>query len=161
MAREEHDREDLLSEATALVERAELRMPGFADPVVIGFRRDGCGSIYLGAEPVWQFNSRGELRRAHVDGRLLKAERGRLVALERRRTETEVQLVRHELDADETASLLLRLQTAVTELSAALDSGDFELVGQSPVEGNVVARIKSSLAALPRVPRVADAPNAR
>ena len=48
MARHEEDREDLLAEATALVERAELVVEGAAESVVIGFRRDGCASIYCG-----------------------------------------------------------------------------------------------------------------
>ena len=41
MARRESDREDLLREATALVERAELTIEGFDEPIVVGFRRDG------------------------------------------------------------------------------------------------------------------------
>ena len=51
MAKEERDREDIFREATALVERVELSgIVGQAEPVVIGFRRNGCGSIYFGVE---------------------------------------------------------------------------------------------------------------
>src|SRR3954447_20411722 len=101
MSRHESDREDLLREATALVERIELTVGGFDLPVVCGFRRDGAASFYFGADPVYQFNAVGQLRRAFVAGRLIKAERGRLVALSRERTENEVALVRHELSAAE------------------------------------------------------------
>ena len=97
MARSEHDREDLLAEATALVERVEFTTPAFAEPIIFGVRRDGCLSVYLSADEAYHFNTRHELRRAYLDGRLLKAERQRLVALTRNRTATEVQLVRHQL----------------------------------------------------------------
>jgi hypothetical protein len=83
MARQPEDREDLLAEATALVERAELRLPGDARTIVAGFRATGCGSLFFGADPVYQFNSARQLRRAFVGGELYKAERGQLVALTR------------------------------------------------------------------------------
>src|SRR5437588_282047 len=88
MARETTDREDLLREATALVERAELAVADWPEPVVIGFRRDGAASIYFGGDPVYQFNARGELRRAFVADRLFKAEHGILAALDRQRSAT-------------------------------------------------------------------------
>ena len=40
MARREQDREDILAEATALVERVELQIAGETDPIVVGFRRN-------------------------------------------------------------------------------------------------------------------------
>src|SRR5688572_26999220 len=68
MSRRESDREDLLREATALVERVELLVPGEGEPVVAGFRRDGSLSVFFGPEAVYQFNSAGELRRAFAGG---------------------------------------------------------------------------------------------
>src|SRR5437016_5665990 len=106
MARHESDREDLLREATALVERVEMRNPGCDEPVVAGFRRDGSVSFYFGADPVYQFNSAGEFRRGYVAGMLYKAERGRIIKLERKRGEHSVDLLRNELDAAEAAALL-------------------------------------------------------
>src|SRR5690606_4241518 len=97
MARQEQDREDLLKEATALVERVELAIDGMPEHVVVGFRADGCASFYFGPEPVWHFNTSQELRRAYVGGLLYKAEQGRLVSLQRNRTSGQVQLLRHEL----------------------------------------------------------------
>src|SRR5215212_742956 len=119
MARDESSREDLLREATALVERIELR-PRATDfstaasklidqPIVAGFRRDGALSIFFGEDRVYQFNPAGELRRAYCNGKLLKATRGRLASLDRARTQHEVQLARHELSAIEEAEFLSQM----------------------------------------------------
>jgi hypothetical protein len=110
MSRRESDLEDLLREATALVERAELKIADYDEPIVVGFRRDGSASVFFGPDPVYQFNSAGELRRAYVSGLLYKAERGSLCALRRERNETEVALVRSNLPPDETAALLMALR---------------------------------------------------
>src|SRR5689334_1384312 len=72
MAREEHQREDLLREATALVERAEIRLPGCEAAIVVGFRRDGAPSFFFGDDFVVQFNPHHELRRGYWNGRLVK-----------------------------------------------------------------------------------------
>src|SRR5262245_2457169 len=106
MARQESEREDLLREATALVERIELAPRSAAGSatahVIAGFRRDGGLSIFFGDDPVYQFNAAGELRRAYCEGKLVKAVGGRLANLSRLRTVGEVQLVRHDLsDAEE------------------------------------------------------------
>src|SRR5262245_23002530 len=108
MAREESDREDLLREATALVKRIELAPPGGSanDHIVIGFRDSGAASVFFGAEPAYHFNSAGELRRAYVDGKLLKAERGRLVELNRVRQQAAVELQRRDLSAEEQSGFL-------------------------------------------------------
>ena len=54
MARLEEDREDILQEATALVERVELEIENLEDPVVVGFRRDSGPAFFFGADPVYQ-----------------------------------------------------------------------------------------------------------
>ena len=74
MAREEADREDLMREATALVQRAEFSAGG--KPVFVGFRTNGAASVFFDSDPVYQFNSNGELRRAFVAGDALQS-RGR------------------------------------------------------------------------------------
>ncbi|MCO6459359.1 MAG: hypothetical protein J5I93_28955 [Pirellulaceae bacterium] len=130
MARHEADREDLLREATALVDRVELRTDAEPDPVVVGFRRDGCGSVYFGAEPVYQFNSSGQLRRGYHGGQLLKAEAGRLIGLTRRRTANQVQLLRDEWDAQRTVAFLLDAHRRLERLRQSLAEGRFTLIGQ-------------------------------
>ena len=78
MSRTEQDREDLLREATALIERVELRVSGWSESVVAGFRRGGQASFFFGADLVYQFNAALQLRRGFHNGQLIKAEDGRL-----------------------------------------------------------------------------------
>lgn len=132
MARNESDREDLLREATALVRRAELRVDGFAEPVVIGFRRDGAGSAYFGADPVVQFNSALQFRRGYLRGTLLKADHGTLAELTRLRTPAAVELRRRDLTPAETTVVLSELQQHLDQLTAALAENRFQLIGQVP-----------------------------
>ena len=141
MAREEQDREDLLREATALVERVELQVAGSDEPIVAGFRREGQMSLFFGADPAFHFNSRNELRRAYAAGRLIKAEQGGLVALKRVRSEEEVSLVRHELDTAETTAFLDLARGRLLKLRAAMAAGAFTKVGQVPDAVDVVARV--------------------
>lgn len=161
MAREEADREDLLREATALVERVELALPGEPAPVVAGFRRDGALSLYFGPDPVYQFNAAGQLRRAFVAGLLYKCEGGRLIALRRQRQPAGVFLVRRALAASETESFLASLAARLEALRARLAGGAFVLIGEVPFGANVVDRCSTWLAAQPRCARLADSPRAR
>lgn len=161
MAREEHDREDLLREATSLVERVELRVACEVAPVVIGFRRDGCASVYLGASPAYHFNARNELRRAYVADELWKAEDGRLVAMNRERNAERVQLVARGLTDDEQAAALADLCQRLRALEADLRTpGGFEIVGQVPAARDVLARVRDWLSALPDEIAVAARPHA-
>lgn len=169
MAREESEREDLLREATALVERVELLPNSMAaravdelpsgDPIVAGFRANGALSVFFGSDPVYQFNASGELRRAYVGGVLVKAVNGLLATLERVRTESEVQLVRHPLSTEVQARFLEKISQQLRGLEAFLERGAFETVGQVPADGDVVGRVRSWLAAN-RVIVVAARPNA-
>jgi hypothetical protein len=161
MARQEHEREDLLAEATALVERVEIAISGCRDHVVMGFRADGCGSVYFGQDEAFHFNTRNELRRAYYRGRLFKAHRGRLIALSRQRRADRVELVADDLDDARTAHFLQHFSTRVAELRAVLESGEYQCVGQVPPEGDVLARAKRWLAVLPTPPVIAARPHAR
>jgi hypothetical protein len=164
MARQENDREDLLSEATALVERVELTVVGFERPLVAGFRKDGSASIYFGAEPAYHFNSQSELRRGYVQGLLYKTERiygtkkGRLVSLKRHRVADEVQLLRKDLTADETSRFLDALTTRLTNVRKALEQGRYRIVGQVPSAVNVVERLCDWLVRLPIPIVIASSP---
>lgn len=161
MSSRESDREDLLREATALVERAELQVTGFAELVIVGFRRDGAASFFFGADPVYQFNAAGELRRAFVGGLLYKAERSKLVALRRERSDGAVVLVRHELSADETIGFLKAIQDHLTRLRAALSTRSYVVVGQIPPEAAVAERISGWLEGLKTSIVVAKSPRVR
>jgi len=158
MARSEQPREDLLREATALVERAELQVAGHDQPVVIGFRPDGAASIFLGDDPVFQFNAGGQLRRAYRQGRLIKAERDGLVALQRHREADRVELRRHELTGDETTDLLRDVGRHRLRLRQALQAGTYTLIGQVPEGVDLTGRIESWLASLSDPIAIADRP---
>jgi hypothetical protein len=145
MARFEQDREDILREATALVERTEWSVPTLPDPVVVGFRRDGSPSIYFGSEPVLQFNSQGELRRAYDQGRLLKAERGRLVAMRRERKERQVVLHSHELSETELQEFLKRMLHLLATVRDAVQRGTARVTRQVPSESHVAGRARNWL----------------
>ncbi len=149
MSRNESDREDLLREATALVERAELTMAGFGEPAVVGFRRDGSLSVFFGGEEVYQFNAAGELRRAYCGGLLYKAERGGLVSLRRERGDAEVVLLRTELNGQQTTDFLSTARERLNALAEALGSRSFSVIGQVPADADVVSRVQGWLDALP------------
>lgn len=152
MSRRESDREDLLREATALVERVELRVAGLTENVVAGFRQDGAASFFFEADPVYQFNAAGELRRAFVGGLLYKTDGGRLVEMRRERTAEAVELHSRQLDPAETATFLDAAEAALDGLKSALAASQFEVVGQvshdigSP---NVAAKVSAWLAVRP------------
>lgn len=161
MARQEQDREDLLREATALVERVELKVAGEPDAVTAGFRRDGAASVYFGPDPVYQFNRAGELRRAFRNGKLLKADAGALVELTRTRSPTATTLVRRDLDAAETAQLLEEMRARLERLSAALRRGEYRVIGHVPPEADVVGRLGRTLETLCDRCVAASSPRAR
>ncbi|MAZ95396.1 MAG: hypothetical protein CMJ73_05135 [Planctomycetaceae bacterium] len=160
MARHQEDREDILREATALVERVELDIDDLEDPVVVGFRRDSGPAFFFGADPVYQFNSQFQLRRGYRQGCLLKAEAGRLIELRRERTKSSMNLVRHELDEKQLSEFMQQLTGHLQFLGEALTSQHFRLVGQVPVEGDVVGRVSRWLAEMPAIPTIAEIPNA-
>jgi hypothetical protein len=156
MARNESDREDLLREATALVERIELianaigsandPIGRMGEPVVAGFRANGAMSVFFGADPVYQFNAAGELRRAYCRGLLFKASRGRLISLSRERRANEVQLVSRELTDVEQGDLLRNMEDRLHGLRDRLNSSQYTVVGQVPADAAVLGRVRTWLA---------------
>jgi len=159
MARQESDREDLMREATALVERAELVVSGFDDPIVVGFRRDGSGSIFFGADPVYQFNSRFELRRAFIQGLLIKAVGGSLASLRRDREQSAAVMLRHDFNEEETRQFLFGLEQWIHKLRASLENQEYQVTGAVP-DNKVVDRITNWIASLDSPIRIAQQPNA-
>lgn len=162
MARHEAPREDILAEATALVERVALQMADWpTGPVVIGFRRMGCGSIYFDQDPVYQFNTAGELRRAYLAGLRYKAEGGRLVSLRPERSSSATTLAAHELSPVEQTAALTNLEGHLARLQQRLAEGQYQVAGQSPAGVDLVERSRRWLVELPRPVRVAAEPHAR
>ena len=161
MARREQDREDLLAEATALVPRIELLVDGREQPVVLGFRRTHAASVYFGADPVYQFNSCHELRRAYRDGFLYKATRGTLARLERVRCAGRVELRRVDLDGTATARFIESAQLELQRLRERLQRGDYRVVGSVPATDEPLSVALEWLINLPSPLRVASSPHAR
>ena len=161
MARIERDREDLLAEATALVERVELKLPEMDDHVIVGFRRNGCVSVFFGPDPVYQFTTDNKLRRAFVGGLPIKAEAGRLFSLDRQRGSGEVLLIRHELTDDESSHLRGEALYRLHSLHKTLVAGHHQAIGRVPSEIDVVARVIVWLESLPQEIQPAPSPRVR
>lgn len=162
MAREESDREDLLREATALVDRAEFQCEGWDEVVVCGFRRQGTLSLWIGPDEVYQFDSHQALRRVYWQAKLLKAERGRLVELTRKRTPRQTLLVRRELSESEEAEHLQRLARRVEQLRTVMRQGRYRLRGEVSASGqSVTERLAQWLDRFPLPPSVAATPRVR
>ena len=159
MAREVHEREDLLRDATALVPRLQLRLKSVASvgEIFAGFRSEGALSLYFNTEPVYHFNSGFQLRRAFVGHRLIKAQQGKLIAMQPRRESSSTVLVSHELNSDEMKKFSRKLVEHIELLRTVLHDGDYALVGQVPPEGDALARLAEWVTDFPGV-EIADGP---
>ena len=147
MARDAHDREDLLRDARGLSPRVELKIALAGENVELfaGFRGESL-SLYFGQDLVFHFNDRGQLRRAYVADQLLKADRGRLIAMRRERTEAETSLVSRPLTDDEERTLLVDLERRLGELAEAVAAGSYGVVGEVRADGSAMTRLQAWLA---------------
>lgn len=160
MARHEEPREDLLREATALRQRIELRRARDGHSLVIGFRSDGGGSIYFGADYVLQFTSDGLVRRAYAEGQMIKAEAGRLIALDRQRSQPDVvELVRDEWTSQRQQDWLDQARRQLDEWFSQIQDSLWEVVGQVPADADIKGRVVDWLRGLPRPLQVAARPH--
>jgi hypothetical protein len=161
MAREEHDRENLLAEATSYVARISLTVPGFAEEIFIGFGRERRTSFYFGPDRAYHANSVGQLRRAFIGGLLYKARHGRLVAMERRHTGAAVELVSRDLTDEEQRQFVEALQRELAALRDAIATGAYSISGQVPEGADVLGRVIAWLNEFYGQVAVADSPRAR
>lgn len=152
MAVSEADREDLIREAVALPERAELRVPGFVQLITIGFRVTSAMSVFVGQDPVYQFDPDGRLRRAYVAGLLYRSEHNTLARLQRIRTESQTQLLRHDLDAAELESFHQTMTEVFAAIVAPLKSRVVQVVRAVPPEAVLLPKIEAAFEAI----RLAD-----
>jgi hypothetical protein len=136
-----------------------MQLGGRCVDVFAGFRGESL-SLYVGDDPAYHFNGRGELRRAFVDGRLIKAEKGRLVSLERHRSDTETVLERQVGSEQEDQALMVELLKTLDELAAAMDASQIEVIGQFPEDGDAAPRLSKWLARHPK-PTIAASPRVR
>lgn len=147
MARHTQDREDLIREATALVPRIKLKfaLEGRDMEIFAGFRKGDALSIYFDSDPVFHFNSQGKLRRAFTDGRILKADQGKLVSWEPQRTESSVTMASRGLSPDEQEQFGERMRERLTHLKNVIAGGQFTLTGQVPEASDGLERLKDWL----------------
>jgi hypothetical protein len=160
MAKYTSHREDLMREATALVDRVEFLAPDNT-AVVVGFRSDGACSVYFGDQPVYQFSSERKLRRA-FDGEIIKAERGRLVRCHKVYQAVSVRMLATPLDPAEQSRMLEELHRRLVALREGIHSGAWisgRAVSQS--KADVAARVLDWLAELPETQQIADTPHVR
>lgn len=169
MALEESPREDLLREATALVERIEL-VPSSAyalvstnaapdRTIVAGFRSNGALSVFLSDDEVYHFNGVAELRRAYLGGHLYKAARGELVELTRVRTAEQVELRSRTLNAREQDAFINRMKDRLSALKSDLTAGKLAAHRQVPLDADALSRLRVWLTEHTAY-SIADRPNA-
>jgi hypothetical protein len=141
MARHEVDREDLMTDATALRQRIELVMDGESEPIVAGVKSNGYVSVYFGADPAYHFDAAGGLRRAFVEGLLYRSQGNTLARLSRTRTAQTVDLARHDLEPAELEHFLASMETRLGHLQAALERGAVKITRQVPENENLIIRL--------------------
>ena len=128
-------------------------------PVVVGRRGEQAWSLYFGPDCVFHFNSAGELRRAFMAGRIIKAEAGHLVSLTKQRTDSAVNLLRHEFSPQEQSEFLNLLVENVQLLLSSLEEGTAEVSREIPEGEGVLQVLHEWLATLVLPPAVAAKPN--
>lgn len=161
MAKEQSDREDIMREATALTRRVSLELSGFPELVIVGFRRNSAMSIFVDQDPVYQFNSAGEFRRGYLDGKLIKADQGKLSSLDRQHKDDQVVLMRHDFDDAEQEDFISQLHCHLDQLHQSLSDGSFQVKECVPVGDDVVTEIISSLDLIGTPVVIADQPNCK
>lgn len=140
MALQEQHRENLLRDATAYTRRLLWRSAievdtAHAEPVAIeelfiGFRENGGWSIYVGEDPVLQFNAAGELRRLYSRGERYAAEGAKLAACSRDKRGGRVQLESKLLTLQQQTRVLQDCCSAVESCLGKIANGQLQLAGQ-------------------------------
>lgn len=158
MARHSSHREDLIQDATAMVDRAEF-VSNDARVVVAGFRPEGACSFYFGEQPVYQFTAEPKLRRVFLDG-ILKAESGRLVRWEKSSRGGQVQMIARPVGTAEQSTLLSDMHRHLIELREGMLAGTWRLSKEVSQPGSHAAqRVQLWLANMPSCFEIAESPH--
>ncbi len=120
MAKQEQDREDLLRDGKQMLLRAECVIDDVV--VVIGFRSQGQVSVYVGPDPVFQFNSSMELRRVFLNGKRYAAIQGRLCELTRSGSSDRVRFSPQATLANVEAEIMANLDSELARIQIAIES---------------------------------------
>lgn len=161
MAQHEHDREDLLRDAVAMVDRIAWQSADQGE-VFFGRRKNGAVSIYFDQDPVYHFTSDRQLRRAFATGRLLKAEGGRLIEMHRQRPPGEVVLASRELDDQATAAFMREMDDRLRWLLTNLGNRQLPVVGQVTTRADFETECRDWLqATVGTEVRIAESPHTK
>ena len=122
-----------MAEATALADRAEFACQpsaGRSYPwaiATVGFRRDGCLSVYFDQDPFYQFDPEGGLRRAYTDGFLYRSQGDTLAQLQRNRSGARTTLLRTDLTPQQLREFQQRMRDYLTGLLGGVTAGLFPM----------------------------------
>lgn len=165
MSRQQQNKEDILREATALVNRIEIKFSQKAvskESVFVGFRRDGAVSFFFGAEPVYQFNTRHEFRRGYCKGAMLKADNGKICNLTRVREGDQLVLLSRDYSDEQTAEFLEEMKHALLVLYKEIRGGQWSILGAVVEAGTaeeLLNRVADWLETHTSELQIADTPN--
>jgi hypothetical protein len=134
--------EDLLRDATALVERAKIELPEIEILLVFGFRKNGALSLFFGEEIAYHFNCKNELRRAFLYGNRYKTEQRKLMRISRIPHTSNVYLKSTVLQPEETKKLLADLNERLNAVEMCLSAKHFRIVKQVSRDGGIIARFQ-------------------
>ena len=132
MAIHEHDREDLLREGRGMPWRGQCFISD--ENVVVGFRQQGQASLLCGVDPVFQFNSLRQLRRAFFKGTRYRAESGRLIALVRTSRGGRVEFASSPIDPATADQLTDALRSWVGRIRIAVAAESWQVEGETAEE---------------------------
>ena len=169
MARQESDKEDLIHDATALVERAELICDGASTVITVGFFRNGRCSVYFDQDPFYQFDSQGRVRRAYENGFLYRSQASTLARMDRHRPTNDdgktekVVLQRSDLTEVELIEFRERMLGLIRGLCDSIQSKRYSVQRAATPDGdipaqtltllNMVIQRKTNFIAPPAAPR--------
>ena len=137
MARQEEEREDLMREAIALVNRCEIKVDFLDDTVVVGFRKDGSPSFFFGQNEVYQFNRHDQFRRGYDGQSLIKSVDGKIVGMHRQRQDDRVNLVSKPFSAAESQAYTRKILDRLSELRSCLLNGNSQILNQVTTDSNI------------------------
>lgn len=157
MAINEQDREDLLRDGRAMTLRGEMTIGDTV--VVVGFRAGTQMSVYVGADPVYQFNADHQVRRVFYDRQRYAADHGRLLHLQRDTKGGRVQFSPVPITVALEQTILADLQQWLVAIGQTLDTGrDSWKVAGDNAEAFFSA-LGAALQTLSGTPSIAKQPN--
>ena len=151
--------EDLLADATALVQRAKIELPPGDDPIVFGFRKNGALSLFFDPEVAYHFNQHYQLRRVFLHGERYKAEQGQLVCVRRLPGLRNVRLQSTVVQPTQLEQILTVLNERLRRWQALLHEGNYRIIRQISTRGDVAKRLRDCIPELIRH-RIANSPHA-